>query len=266
MNRVEFLSGKTALVTGAGGGIGAAIATTLAAAGASVALVDRDSTGAGQTEAEISRSGARALSFVGDISDATEREHLMESIRSLLGPIDVLVNNAADHGQRISFCELESTEWERIISTNLTAAAFFAREVAPSMIERGEGCIINLAAIQAQLPVPTYAAYVTSKGGIISLTRALAVELSPQGIRVNAIAPGAISTPSTSTALEQSGSELEKAPTLLGRMGTAQDIAEVARFLASPSASFITGSVLVVDGGRSLSREPDPLASFARRS
>lgn len=266
MDRTKFLSGKTALVTGAGGGIGAAIAIALAEAGAIVGLIDRDENGTERTKAEIAKNSASAISFIGDISKEDERERLMDSVSKFLGTINVLVNNAADHGQRISFLEVEQSEWDRIISTNLTAGAFFAKKVAPAMIDCGEGCIINIAAIQAQLPVPTYSAYVASKGGVVALTRALAVELSPKGIRVNAIAPGAISTTSMSTALLESNSELQKAPTLLGRMGTAQDVADVAIFLASPKSSFITGSVIVVDGGRSLSREPDPMASFGHRS
>lgn len=266
MTTSQLLSGKVSLVTGAAGGIGAAIAAIFASAGASVGLVDIDAERVGRTENEILGNGGESISLIGDIANEQDRKRVVQAVSKSLGPIDILVNNAADHGERLGFLNLETQEWERIIATNLTATAFLSKAVAPSMIERGGGCIINLAAIQANLPVPTYAAYVASKGGIVSLTRALAVELSPRGIRVNAIAPGAISTGSTTKALEQSGSSLAKAPTLLGRMGTAQDIAEVALFLASPASSFMTGTIVVVDGGRTLSREADPMASFGERS
>lgn len=257
-----WLEGTVALVTGAGGGIGAAIARQLAAASASVAVVDRDADSADATVNAIVATGGRAVAIVADISRPEQRRQLVGDVVAGLGEVDILVNNAADHGVRHRFLDVTEAEWERILATNLTATAFLAQAVAPGMARRGGGAIVNLAAIQAALPVPTYASYVATKGGIISLTRALAVELSPHGIRVNAIAPGAIASGSTVDALAASGDPTGSAPTLLGRMGTVEEVANACVFLASDAASFVTGTMLVVDGGRSLSREPDPFATF----
>ncbi|MHB1712130.1 MAG: SDR family NAD(P)-dependent oxidoreductase [Acidimicrobiales bacterium] len=257
-----WLEGKVALVTGAGAGIGAAIALRMAAASAAVGVVDRHEDSANATVAAINERGGRAHAVIADISRADERHRLVDEATRHLGAIDILVNNAADHGTRHGFLEVNDDEWEKVLATNLTAAAFLGQAVAPGMIARGSGVIVNLTAIQAALPVATYAAYVTSKGGLVSLTRALAVELSPHGIRVNAVAPGAIASGSTADALAVSGSPTREAPTLLGRMGSVDEVAAACVFLASPAASFVTGAILVVDGGRSLSREPDPFAGF----
>ncbi|CAG4911925.1 SDR family oxidoreductase [Acidithrix sp. C25] len=261
----NLLDSQVSLVTGGGGGIGAAISMTLAMAGAKVAVVDRDQVGADATVGAILEAGGVASSFVGDIATSPERIEIYNRAKGALGEIDILVNNAADHGSRLSFLEIEIDEWERILATNLGATWHFSQLVARSMIERQGGAIVNLGAIQASLPVATYVSYVATKGGIISLTKALAVELSPHGIRVNSISPGAIATPSTQSALSNIGTT-EKAPTLLGRMGSSRDIANGVLFLVSPASSFITGENLVVDGGRSLSRDPDPFSSFGSRT
>lgn len=247
-----------ALVTGAGSGIGAAIASRLAADGHAVAIADIAAGAAAEVAASIRADGGRAIAVTADVSRRADREQLVAAVCRELGDVDVLVNNAASHGSRQPFDAVELEEWDAVIATNLTAAAFLARAVAPSMVARGGGSVVNIAAIQAGLPLPTYVSYVASKGGLISLTRGLAVELSPQGIRVNAVAPGGIESGSTSAAFAAAG-EAPGQMSLLGRPGRAGDVAAVVSFLCSPDASFMTGSVLTVDGGRSLMRPADPL-------
>ena len=260
-----WLEGRVAFVTGAGSGIGADIARRMSGAGAKVAVVDRNGRAAEATAAAIRSEGGEACAILADLSVPAQRRESLAEASARLGAVDVLVNNAADHGVRHGFLEVPEDEWDRVLATNLSATAMLCQAAAPAMAEAGGGAIINLAAIQASLPLPTYVSYVATKGGIIALTRALAVEFGSLGIRVNAVAPGAVTSGSTRDALAQSGNPDASAPTLLGRMGTGDDIASACVFLASEAASFVTGAMLVVDGGRSLSREPDPLADLSSR-
>lgn len=239
----------------AGGGIGAAIAAQLAADGYLVAVTDIAPGAADATAAAIRADGGQAVAITADLSDPAAREHL---IAELGGPVSALVNNAAYHGERHRFTDVDLAEWNQVLATNLTAAAFLARAVAPGMAASGGGSIVNIAAIQADLPLPTYVSYAASKGGLVSLTKALAVELSPRGIRVNAVAPGGIQSGSTQSVLAGAGAH-DVSASLLGRWGRACDVAAVTGFLCSLAASFVTGTVITVDGGRRLMRPEDPL-------
>lgn len=268
---VQRFAGMTALVTGAAGGIGLAVARRLASEGCRVMLSDIDQTRLDQAVAALTDAGVEVAAEAADLADAPQRDRLVPAVLKRWGRIDVLVNNAADHGTRTNFMELSGEEWDRVFAVNVSATAALCRAAARDMLARGSGSIVNLASVQADMPVATYSAYVSSKGAILSLTRALAVELSPGGVRVNAVTPGVIATEAFEGTLARSrlarGEAAEPAgqtapakltAALLGRLGQPAEVAAAVAFLASADAAFVTGTTLHVDGGRSISRRPDP--------
>jgi NAD(P)-dependent dehydrogenase (short-subunit alcohol dehydrogenase family) len=244
------LAGKAALVTGAQQGIGAAIAIALAREGADVAVNYLD----GLAEAEavaaaIRATGRRALLIQGDVADPDAPRDLVAQTVAAFGKIDILVNNAGVF-PRVAFLEMKESDWDFVHSINLKATCFCAQAAALAMVAAGtRGTIISLASSAIFGASPRGVHYAASKGGIVSLTRAMATELAPFGIRVNAIAPGL-----TDTAQPRYGATeaelLARAATFpLGRMGRPEDIAHVAVFLASEKAAFMTGQIVHANGG-----------------
>jgi 3-oxoacyl-[acyl-carrier protein] reductase len=237
------LDGKVALVTGGSRGIGAAISRELADAGARVAVNYR----AGQEAAETIAGEISGLAVQADVSSADEVQSLVERVESEFGDLDILVNNAGVTRDTL-IARMSDEDWETVIDTNLRGTFNTSRAVARKMLRHRSGAIVNLSSVVGVHGNPGQANYAASKAGIIGLTKALARELGSRGVRVNAIAPGYISTELTDVLNEeQRGLILGNTP--LARLGEPEDVARAVRFLCSDEAAFITGEVLLVDGG-----------------
>ncbi|HIQ18794.1 MAG TPA: 2-dehydro-3-deoxy-D-gluconate 5-dehydrogenase KduD [Novosphingobium capsulatum] len=241
------LAGKAALVTGANTGIGQAIAVALAQAGADVALAGRSEPT--ETLAAIAATGRTAISIRADLSSIEPVERVVAQASEALGGVDILVNNAGII-RRADLLEFSEEDWDAVIDTNLKTLFFLSQAAARGMVARGGGKIINIASLltfQGGIRVPSYAA---AKSGVGGVTKAMANELAPHGVQVNAIAPGYIATNNTA-ALQADETRnrqiLERIPA--GRWGASEDIAGAAVFLASPASNYVTGHVLAVDGG-----------------
>jgi 3-oxoacyl-[acyl-carrier protein] reductase len=247
------LQGKTALVTGGGSGIGRAVARRFAAEGARVAVVDLDGVRAEEVAAEIDGDG---LALTANVSDPDSVEEMVARTVDTFGRLDVVVNNAGVAQAAKPFLETSQEEWDRIIAVNLTALFLVAKAAVPAMRRDGGGAIVVTASIAATRPRPGIAAYVASKAGAIGLTRALALELAPDGIRVNAVAPVAVRTPMLKEFGfgddEQTTIERVEQTIPLGQIIEPEDVAAAALYLASDDARCITGITLNVDGGRDL--------------
>src|SRR5712691_1280192 len=250
------LANKIALVTGAGSGIGRGIARRFAAEGASLALSDIGEAGLQETAALIEEVGGQSISVVGDVAVRADAERMVEAAVSGFGRLDIVVNNAGITGSRqATLAHLTpDEEWERVMAVNVSGVFQVARAAIRQMLAQGSGTIINIASTAGFVPFPARAAYNASKGAVISFTRALALDYAPNHIRVNAICPGMVETSMTRWRLdipELRQQVIDMTP--WGRIGRTEDIAAAAVYLASDEADFVTGHMLVIDGGWTIS-------------
>jgi 3-oxoacyl-[acyl-carrier protein] reductase len=252
MHNFLDLTGRVALITGASSGIGAATAAVFAELGAHVAIgYHHNREGAEQVRAAIDKAGGRAVALQADVRRSDEIRSLVQQASAALGPIDILVNNAGSLVARMRLLETVEETWDEIQDLNLKSAVLCAQAVVPSMIERGCGAIVNVASVAARSGGgPGAGAYSAAKAGVITLTKSLAKELAPLGIRVNAVSPGVIDTPFHQVFSTPEIIRGLVATIPLGRIGQPIECARVIAFLASDAASFVVGETVEVNGGQ----------------
>jgi len=243
------LAQQVCVVTGAASGIGAAIARSLAAAGAQVALLDRDSAGCEKVTAELVAEGARAIAVTCDIADEASVQAAAQRVQAELGDCHVLINNAG-FLRSGGLADVSLDDWNAVLAVNLTGYLLCARAFSAPMRAAGRGSIVNVASIAGLTPQTGSGAYSASKAGVLLMSRQMAVEWGPQGVRSNAICPGMIRTALSAKFYEEPGFEQKRAAvTASRRVGEPQDIADVALFLASPRSAYVNAAEILVDGG-----------------
>lgn len=239
---------STVLITGASRGIGAACAEAFAKAGYDVVLNCRSSMEkAVKLADELKEYGVKAFAIQADVADSAQVKTMFERVKSELGTVDILVNNAGTAHYGL-LTDMTDEQWRRVTDTNLSSVFYCCREALPDMIRAHSGAIINIASMWGEVGASCEAAYSASKAGVIGLTKALAKEVGPAGIRVNAVSPGVVMTDMMAGFSDDDKAAL-KEETPLGTLGKPEDIARAVLFLASDKASFITGQVLSVNGG-----------------
>lgn len=241
---------KIAIVTGGASGLGLAITQKFVQAGIKTIIVGRNRENLVNVAAEL---GELCAYKVLDLSSSAEIPELVSSVISEFGQIDILVNNAGINMKK-HFTEVSNEDFQKVVQTNLNSVFSISREVVKHMLELKSGCIINISSMAAQYGIPYVIAYTAAKTGIEGMTKAMAVELSPEGIRVNCVAPGFIKTAMSSKALDNDPARKQKvmSRTPMGYLGEPADVAEAVYFLSSDAAKYITGVVLPVDGGNSI--------------
>ncbi len=248
------LTGRVAIVTGASRGIGREIALALAGAGAKVVVASRKAEGVEAVAAEIRGQGGTALAVAAHVGQEEAVASLVTRAVEAVGGVDIAVNNAGTNPQFGAMMDATASQWDKILEVNLKGAFYLIQRVVPIMQARGGGKIINMASVAGVRPSPAMGIYGVSKAGLIMLTRVMALELGPSNIQVNALAPGVIKT-RFSSALWESPDVAESVvrATPLGRLGETQDVVGAALFLASSLSDYVTGEVLLIDGGMNLS-------------
>ena len=249
------LDGKVALITGAGSGIGRAAAEIFAAEGASVAVVDLRLDGAEETVAKIEVAGGQAVAIAGNVAVAADAEAAVAAAVDAFGGLNILYNNAGVDSKG-TVAEAEESDWDRCFDVNAKGTFLMSKAAVPHLRAGGTAAIVNQGSVAALVAVRNFAAYCAAKAAVVGLSRSMAVDLAPDGIRVNVICPGTVFTPLMEPMLTaRGGGSLEKGLEMtvakypIGRLGTPEEIARVALFLASDDSAFLTGSVIAADGG-----------------
>ena len=246
---MKLLANRTAIVTGAGQGIGRAVAKGLAEQGASVVIAELNGENGDRVAKDIKAAGGAALAVQTDVSKEESVEAMVKEAQRAFKEVHILVNNAALFPAS-SVAEMKLSEWEQVIRTNLTGTFFCSRAVMPGMKEKGAGRIINFTSGRALQGSKHGAHYAASKGGIIGFSKSLALELAPYGITVNSICPGAIDTPQPKAHVKDEAEFYAKAKKIpLGRVGQPEDLVGAVLFLASDWSSYVTGQMIAVNGG-----------------
>jgi NAD(P)-dependent dehydrogenase (short-subunit alcohol dehydrogenase family) len=245
------LHGKNAVVTGAGSGIGRAIALAFARAGANVACIDLDSSAAEATRREVAQTGRRAIAVTCDVGNEDEVKAAARKVLDEFKTVHILLNGAAGHDPNGTVLDLSLADWNRVMAVNVGGAFLMSRALLPTIIAAGGGSIIHIASQLGSVAAPARAAYCTSKGALIQLAKAMATDHAAQNVRVNTLSPGAVET----NRLVKRFGDMETARRisgpkhLVGRLGRPDEIAAAAVFLASDASSFMTGADMLVDGG-----------------
>lgn len=249
------LAEKSALVTGAGSGIGRSAAILFASEGASVGVVDINAEAAAETAAMITDSGGRAVEVAANVADSEGVGDAVDEVAGQLGGLDVVYNNAGVNSTG-SILDTTEDDWNRCFDVNVKGTYLVSRAAVPHLEQGAGGAIVNQASVAALVAVAGFAAYCAAKGAVVSLTRSMAIDLASRNIRVNALCPGTVYTPLMEPLMRRRGDgdvdrgiaiTAQKYP--IGRLGTPEEIAQAALFLASDESSFFTGSILAMDGG-----------------